>query len=39
MGFKHDPLADDPGLGELVGTSDEQLRDAGLLDPKKSVRR
>lgn len=27
-----DPLKDDPVLGPIVETSDDQLRDAGLLD-------
>lgn len=34
----NDPLADDPVLGDLVKKSDKQLEDAGLIDPKKSVR-
>lgn len=39
MNLNHDPLADDPELGDLVKTSDKQLEDAGLLDPKKKFRR
>lgn len=32
---KRDPLEDDPDLGDLVRTSDDQLRDAGLLDVRR----
>jgi hypothetical protein len=30
-----DPLENDPDLGDLVRTSDRQLEDAGLKDPKR----
>lgn len=35
---KRDPLADDPVLGPIVEKSDDQLRDAGLLDFATEVR-